>query len=254
MPSLEDNRNYWTNYTWSKAGDEWSVGYGGTEFMWAWTIMPRVANFLPAASILEIAPGYGRVTQYLAPACRKLIVLDLAERCIEACRQRFAGYDHIDYHVNDGRSLEMIDDDSVDFVFSWDSLIHVEEDVMKAYLMQLGRKLRSGGAGLFHHSNLDAYRDKDTGQLTVDNEHWRAPSMSAAKFARFCRAAGLRCLVQELVPWGGPNFTDCISLFRRVSTPLALLRRPKVIKNDRFFVQVQQRLAEEVRDVARWYR
>lgn len=249
MPSVQENMDQWSNHDWSTSGDEWSVGYGGTDAMWAWTIMPRIASFLPAQHVLEIAPGFGRVTQYLAPACEKLTVVDLTERCIEACKERFKDVDHIDYHVNDGRSLDMVDDDSVDFVFSWDSLIHVEEDVIAAYLTQLGRKLKPGGAGVLHHSNLGAYRDKRTGELTIENEHWRAAGMSARKFTEHCRAAGMTCTFQELIPWGGPNYTDCISVFQRKrSTPLA---KTRVLENDRFFVQVQHRVAGEIRDIAR---
>lgn len=252
MPDIRENLNRWTNHDWSTAGDEWSVGYGGTEAMWAWTIMPRIAGLLPAKHILEIAPGFGRVTQFLAPSCDRLTLVDLTKRCIEACQKRFKDLDHLDYHVNDGRSLDMVEDASVDFVFSWDSLIHAEEDVISAYLEQLARKLVPGGAGFLHHSNLAAYRDKTTGELTIDNEHWRASGMSAERFRAMCHEFGLRCVVQELIPWGGSNFTDCVSFFVRERG--SRFARPKVVRNDRFFVQVQQRLAGEIRDIARGFR
>src|SRR6185437_6909137 len=133
--------NRWTNYEWSDKGDEWSVGYGGTESMWSWAIQPRISSFLPSAHTLEIAPGFGRATQFILPASDKLTLVDLAEPCIEACKKRFDGHDNIEYHVNDGRSLDMVADGTIDFVFSWDSLIHVEDDVIEGYLAQLGRKL-----------------------------------------------------------------------------------------------------------------
>jgi 2-polyprenyl-3-methyl-5-hydroxy-6-metoxy-1,4-benzoquinol methylase len=253
VPSVEENHNRWANYEWTDKGDEWSVGYGGTQTMWSWAIQPRISTFLPSAHTLEIAPGFGRATQFLVPSSKRLTVVDLAEPCIDACKERFKDYDHIDYHVNDGRSLDMVEDGTIDFVFSWDSLIHVEADVMESYLTQLGRKLRPGGTGVFHHSNMDQYRDKKTGELTIGNEHWRATSMSAAKFQRFSAAAGLRCMAQELVPWGGTHFTDCISVFRRDSGR-TLRRRTTVVENSRFFEQVQQQLADEIRDVTRLYR
>lgn len=31
MPSIDENRDYWTSYHWTEKGDEWSIGYGGTE-------------------------------------------------------------------------------------------------------------------------------------------------------------------------------------------------------------------------------
>ncbi len=254
MPSVERNLDYWTNYSWSEAGDEWSVGWGGTELMWAWTLLPRVASFLPAEHILEIAPGYGRVTQYLVHAAKRLTLVDIADRCIEACRERFAEHDHIGYHVNDGRSLDMVEDASIDLAFSWDSLIHVEEDVIETYLTQLARKLAPGGVGMLHHSNLGAYRDRRTGQLTIDNKHWRAPSVSAEKVRRLGRAVGLRSTVQELIPWGGPEFIDCISVFRSEAGTVSRWLPTKVIKNERFFIQAQQKPAAEIRAFVRQFR
>jgi SAM-dependent methyltransferase len=253
IPTVEENHNRWTNYEWSDKGDEWSVGYGGTESMWSWAIQPRISSFLPSAHTLEIAPGFGRATQFILPASDKLTLVDLAEPCIEACKKRFEGHDNIEYHVNDGRSLDMVADGTIDFVFSWDSLIHVEDDVIEGYLAQLGRKLRPGGTGVFHHSNMDSYRDRKTGELTIGNEHWRATSMSAAKFQQFSSAAGLRCIAQELIPWGGTDFTDCISVFRRDAGRSPRKRTPQV-RNSRFFEQVQQRLAGEIREVTSLYR
>ena len=37
--------------------------------------------------------------------------------------------------VNDGRSLAFLDDASVDFVFSWDSLVHADADVCRAFIL-----------------------------------------------------------------------------------------------------------------------
>ena len=56
--------------------------------------------------------------------CDSLIIVDLAESCIEACKTRFQSEENFQYFVNDGKSLEMINDSSVDFIFSFDSLVH----------------------------------------------------------------------------------------------------------------------------------
>jgi len=41
---------------------------------------------------------------------------------------------HIEYFINDGRSLDMLENNSIDFAFSFDSLLHAEIDVMHAYI------------------------------------------------------------------------------------------------------------------------
>ncbi|MBR8827309.1 MAG: hypothetical protein DSM107014_05285 [Gomphosphaeria aponina SAG 52.96 = DSM 107014] len=48
----------------------------------------------------------------------------------------------------------MIPDDSIDLVFSNDSLVHAEADVIESYLAQLSLKLKVNGVGFIQHSNL----------------------------------------------------------------------------------------------------
>ena len=91
---------------------------------------PQVRPFLPTGTVCEIAPGYGRWTQYLLRECDQYVGVDLASRCVDACRERFTSFDHARFEVNDGRSLPVLENDSVDFVFSFDSLVHVEADVI----------------------------------------------------------------------------------------------------------------------------
>src|SRR5687767_243949 len=129
MPSVEENLRVWKDrYNWEQGGEEWSASWGSAEAQWYGTVYPRIHSFVPAQRILEIAPGFGRWTQMLKGHCQQLTVVDLSERCIEACKRRFQADDHITYHVNDGKSLAMIPDNSIDFVFSFDLLVHVEED------------------------------------------------------------------------------------------------------------------------------
>ena len=67
----------------------------------------------------------------------------------------------------------MIPDGSVDFVFSFDSFVHPDREIVEAYLRQLGAKLKIGGKGFIHHSNFGEYvnsaRDASGGaRKTVD--------------------------------------------------------------------------------------
>lgn len=215
-PNVHGNRNYWSKYDWPEGGDEWSKPWGGSENMWFSALYPRFRAFLPAQHILEIAPGFGRVTNHLRKYCQRLSIVDLVPKCIDACRERFAGDTHIDYYVNDGRSLEMIPDNSVDFAVSWDSLVHVEHDTVRAYLTHLATKLKPGGIGFIHHSNLGMQYDTIAHEPEKHVLGGRRPSMTAEKFRADCAALGLQCLSQELVPWTEPGlYCDSMSLLRR---------------------------------------
>lgn len=247
MPSIEQNRTAWdVEYCWPEHGDEWSADWGGAEAQWFETLLPRIHPFLPAGTILEIAPGHGRWTQFLKDYCTRLVIVDLGAHCIDACKRRFAGSSHIAYHVNDGRSLGMLPDRSVDFAFSFDSLVHAEADVIESYLADLGRVLSPNGVGFIHHSHIGAYRRAFSildrvppglrGRLErrglLPHDHWRAHSMTAKRFEEFCRAAGLACIGQELVNWNGRILMDAFSMF----TPRhSLWARPnRVFRNEGF--------------------
>jgi hypothetical protein len=162
--------------------------------------------------------------------CERLIVTDVSPRCLEHCRCRFASDPHIGYLPTDGRSLAGIENHSVDFIFSLDSLVHVEKDVMEAYAQESARVLRPDGAGFVHHSNLGMYsRVAGLGRrlprgfglirtlqtlfsicLLAD----RGITMTAALFEQYVSQAGLHCIVQELISWDrGRAVSDAFSTF-----------------------------------------
>jgi hypothetical protein len=258
MPDVRENRLIWnTPSSWSAQGDEWSGPRGGTELMWYGTLLPRLHAFLPADTILELGPGHGRWTQYLKGVADRLVLVDLAEACIAACRERFGSDGSISYHVNDGKSLDMIADRSIDLVFSFDSLVHAEADVLEAYLNQLATKLTPNGVGFIHHSNMGAYRRAarlarmvparlrpalTMRRLLVNVYAWRAESTTAELFARLCERAGLVCVAQEKIRWEyGRGLTDAISLF---TLPGSRWERPLVAVENRDFMEEAARLAE----------
>jgi SAM-dependent methyltransferase len=182
----------------------------------------------PTGTILEIAPGYGRWTNYLKDYCENFIGVDLAENCIKTCQERFSGDSHMTFHVNDGKSLAMLEDKSIDFVFSFDSLVHANPDVIETYLNQLAIKLKDNGIGFIHHSNFGSFqqefahidkiplevRDQIINRTFLGPRHWRAADMSAKLFADYCDKAGLQCIGQELLNWGTDRLLiDSFSLF-----------------------------------------
>jgi len=218
-------------YDWKDAGEEWSAPWRTSSAQWFGAILPRIRDYLPTETILEIAPGFGRWTHYLKDYCRELWIVDRVDECIEACRQRFAVYSHVHCYVNDGRSLPMIPDDSIDFAFSFDSLVHTKREVVELYLRELGTKLKIGGKGFIHHSNFGEYanslRERIPRALAkplikakiFDWAHHRSPDMTAELFRVLSAKHGLHCLSQEIVNWRGRRLIDCFSIFTRSTAP-----------------------------------
>ncbi|UHD14705.1 class I SAM-dependent methyltransferase [Thiocapsa bogorovii] len=178
----------------------------------------------------------------LKDECRSMTLVDLTERCIDACRQRFVGDRHISYSVNDGKSLPTVADSSADLVFSFDSLVHVEIDVMSGYIEEIARVLRPEGVAFIHHSNMAAFKRPDGEGFRIENKHWRGRSVSADIIAAFCAASGLCCYRQELVNWGCPDLIDSFSYIARRGSSRD--RRREVIENPRF-MQERIRLSKE---------
>ena len=250
MPSVETNKAVWGgDYPWPKRGDEWSAPWGSATAEWHYVILPRIQTFLPASTVLEIAPGYGRWTQFLQPQAQRLIVVDLNESCIEACKSRFAAASNISYHVNDGKSLAMVEDGSVDFAFSFDSLVHVDLDILRAYLSELSKKLSPDGVAFLHHSNIGVYARRWAIQNRLPRNLWKVLgplrfagyshdrdfTVTAAGVEQACRDMGLVCIAQETLNWCQSLRIDAFSTLTKASSQW--VRPNQVWENNRFMRQ-----------------
>jgi ubiquinone/menaquinone biosynthesis C-methylase UbiE len=237
MPSIQENVQTWgDSYEWSQAGDEWSNCWGSAPAQWDGSLFPRVFPFL-GGRILEIAPGRGRWTQFLQRDCTSLVGIDLAASCVEYCSKRFSDSPHLRFAVNDGLTFPSVEDKSIDFVFSFDSLVHAEADVIASYVREIARVLRPDGVAFIHHSNLGSV----PGSLILWNkikrrlglpayQHWRARSMSAAKMRQFVEQAGMSILQQEIMPWVGEKMLmDCMTTMINTSG-----KKGALIENSRF--------------------
>jgi hypothetical protein len=137
----------------------------------------------------------------------------------------------------------MIPNASIDFVFSFDSLVHTKRDVVEAYLSELGTKLKIGGKGFIHHSNFgeyaDSFRERIPSALAkplikakiFDWAHHRSPDMTAELFRSLCAKHDLHCLSQELVNWRGRRLIDCLSVITRSDSQQPATR---IVRNRNF--------------------
>lgn len=236
MPSIDHNREKWDqDYDWPLDGDEWSREWGAAEDQWACVIYPRISAFLPAATILELGCGHGRWTRFLRPHCDRLIGVDLSPSGVERCRERFAGDPGVEFHANDGLSLAKVPNRSIDFVFSFDALVHVDRDVVESYLKQLPDKFRSGRSAAFlHHSNAGVYvAESDPYCRRVVEQKWRSKSVSAELVAEYCRRFGLVAAYREIVNWENDRWLiDCFTIVAPADGGWALHADP--IENPHF--------------------
>ena len=150
--NIEEQRKWNDEIMWTQEGHEWSKSFGNTENLWNKHIFEDVKKFR-GGKILEIAPGHGRITQFLSILASELLVVDLNQTCIDKTKEKLG--DHVlGYFVNNGNDLPRIRDNSQDLVFSFDSFVHIHQNVIDDYLSEIYRVLKPNGYGYIHHSWL----------------------------------------------------------------------------------------------------
>ena len=240
--TIQNNLEVWDEkYDWAQDGDEWD---GQARFCnqlyedWKSSLIETFLhpNLDENATIVEIAPGHGRWSKEIVDRCRKLVLVDLSPSCIEFCRDLLADRDNVEYIVNDGRTLTGVQDGSVDFVWSFDSFVHMEADVIASYLREIRRVLQDGGRAILHHAarrhsflwlgwmrnvgplGINAYKWISMGKLG-DDDGWRS-NVSKELFGRLAQEAGLT-IESQVRSWGRneeygiPRYRDVMTILRR---------------------------------------
>jgi len=211
---VETNKANLEKKAWSEDynhGESWSETWGSSQAQWQGSILPRISKWIPSSNILEIAPGHGRWSTFLIDNATSYIGVDFSQECIEFCQQRFSETKKARFYANDGRTLSMVKDNSCDFVFSFDSLTHLEMDVMESYIKEILRVLNDKGVAFIHHSNAGKFLDIYPGLIPG----WRARSVTAEKIKNSIESNGGVPLRQECINWKTKECIDCLTLFTK---------------------------------------
>ncbi len=103
---------------------------------------------------LEIGPGLGRVCAALSEDFQHVIGIDVSAEMVARAKE-LVPTDRITFRVGDGRTLDPVADDSIDFVTSFTVLQHLpSKELVLGYLAEAGRVLRSGGVAALQWNNL----------------------------------------------------------------------------------------------------
>lgn len=162
MPDIEWNLEAWDQtHAWAQDGDEWSgmADYCQQPYeAWKSALVGEfLLPYIEGVDVLEVAPGHGRFSEYIVGRARSTTLVDLSPTCLDACRQRFGDGPKVRYIRTDGSSLPGVADESVDFIWSFDSFVHMERPVIAAYLGEFARVLRPSGRFTIHHAAKRAW-------------------------------------------------------------------------------------------------
>lgn len=204
--NIEEQKNVWGNpNNWTNDGHEWSIYFGTTDNLWN-IIYPKFEKYLNG-EVLEIAPGYGRITNYLLEKTNNLSVIDLNENCIEKCKEKF-GNKIKSYIVNDGKSLNF-NNETFDFIFSYDSFVHMTEDVIECYIKEIYRTLKPNSYAFIHHSFFSG----GSSEATTKNIAGRS-NMTPILFKNLVEKYNMKVISQENFKVS-ENTNDTITIFQK---------------------------------------
>lgn len=173
------------------------------------SLFKRLFDRMDISNVVELACGRGRhVPQYLNKA-KSVVLVDILEKNIDFCKERFRENEKVKYYVNSGCDLKELKDNSATAIFSYDAMVHFESIDVYHYLQETNRVLMPGGMALYHHSN----NDKDYKTTFLSGECGRN-YMSMGMFAHFADRAGLSVVEQVEFPWND-QVTDGITLLRK---------------------------------------
>lgn len=183
---------------------------------WDRTIWPIICNE-DLSNTLDLACGHGRNTEILRKLARTIDLVDVNPSCIEFCRRRFGEVKEqcrFRYHLTDGKGLAEIGDETMTFVYSWDSMVHFDKLVVRDYVLETARVLKPGGSAFLHHSNYGTFAPNSD----WSKNHGSRSDMTASLMREYADEAGLRIKFQRLSGtddgWGMDDL-DCLTLLSK---------------------------------------
>lgn len=183
------------------------------DWQWEHVIKPNLAG-QQVRRVLEIAAGYGRNTAKLADIAEEIWVTDVNASCIAACEKRFVdwtGSCRLHFVQTDGLGFRGVPEGRIDFIYSWDSMVHFTPEVLRQNIFSASRLLVPGGRGFIHHANLPPHRAQ---AYWKNNPGWRS-AVDAPMVAGFLQEASLKILRQVCFSWANVPWLDCMTLFSK---------------------------------------
>jgi cyclopropane fatty-acyl-phospholipid synthase-like methyltransferase len=208
MPDITREKfiEYWGDTGYQQVFDEFHNYRDAIE-----TLLDREDRGFKNKTVLEIGCGNGYWTQrFLIPRFKKVIAVDLIEM-----PEKLKDYRGVEYKMLDkfDCSLSWLEDESIDFVWSYGVFCHFTNKAVEEYLRSISRVLKTGGSGMIMFANWDrhgGFKDRKV-ECGVDPEPfcgWTCSNLETVK--RQLNDAGLHFSSE-----GIENFTSTMAVFSK---------------------------------------
>jgi SAM-dependent methyltransferase len=203
---------------WEKGGADWEYYQSAEDPKWLTVFWSPESVFYPLfqkldlSSVLEIACGTGRHSAQVIENIKELYLLDSSAEALKLAAERFAPRRNIVYiHNKSGLGIpaDIIKDNALTSVFSYDAMVHFEKESVRSYVLDSYRVLKAGGYALLHHSNYN----KNQGGKFTDNPGWRN-YMTQELFCSYAREAGFEVAHSQVFDFSTKD-SDCITLLKK---------------------------------------
>lgn len=151
-----------------------------------------------SCTVLEIGPGGGRWTRYLIPASQ-VICVDINPEFFDALRAMFP-HAKFEFYQPEGCDLQGVADESVDFVFSFGTFVHIEPEGIRKYLIEIRRVLRSEGTAVIQYAEKrkpEARNNPTFSDMTGDKMEAMAPMRIVAHDTRMLKHSNIVVFKKE---------------------------------------------------------
>lgn len=208
MPTIEWNKKAWTNNFkkfrssndmpyygdfWGRTGDSF-LRYFIKKYILRKNIPGNLArvrkNYIRPyvgadKAVLEIGPGGGRWTKYLLDA-KELVVVDLNSIFFPYLKRRFPeSVDKMRFYNTSGYEMQGIASDSIDFIFTFGTFVHIEPDGIFTYLAEIRRVLKPGAVAVVQYADKTKKRAQTLKGFT---------DMNPVKMEKYIRAQDLKLI------------------------------------------------------------
>jgi ubiquinone/menaquinone biosynthesis C-methylase UbiE len=145
-----DYKAAWNEAALSRAGARDAVLTGSTAETFESTARSdaeRIRKHLRGGEfVLNIGCGLGRVDLYLAPHVRELWAIDVSGEMLARAKERLRASENVRFlEVGNRDFLAAFEDETMDLVFSYLVLQHLEKEDAVTYLREAARVLKPGG-------------------------------------------------------------------------------------------------------------